>query len=171
METRILGLLSAALILCLSATWPSATYGQATPSLSEGETYVHRYARPGQATQTIYIWGAVDRPGVWRVHPNTGIVELFSVVHPSGYGIENPATKTNVRLRLHRTVNGDMKMIREMELGRLLEMNRNQRPVIEGGDVIEIRTVRRRTFSIQTVATIVGTLSSVTLLAIRIIRF
>jgi hypothetical protein len=58
-----------------------------------------------------------------------------------------------------------------MRLSELLEMPPQERPTLQPQDVIEVRSVQTRKFSFETVSTVIGTLSSVTLLVIRIFDF
>jgi len=156
--------------LFLAASSPVECRGQETmPSSVTRGDYVNTYARPGQATETVYIWGAVDKPGVWKIAPKTGLVELFSVVHPSGYGLETPGRDREVVLRIHRTEGGTTRMAHEFKLTELLEMRPDERPLLQPEDVVEVRTVESRSFGLNVVGTIVGTLSSVTLLVLRIV--
>lgn len=136
-----------------------------------GDSYVNTYARPGEATQTVYVWGAVGNPGIWEIETGTGLVELFSVVRPTGYGEESPGTRTRILLRIHRTTDGETRVVTEMRLSELLEMPPPERPFLRPQDVIEVRNVQTRKFSLETVGTVIGTLSSVTLLVIRIFEF
>jgi len=155
---------SATIALALLAMLASPLLAQA-----QEEEYTYRYARPGQATQKVYIWGAVDQPGVWEVAPETDLVELFSVVRPTGYGTETVDTKSEVVVRIHRTDDGRTRVVSETRLGTLLSQGPSQRPTLQAGDVVEVRTIESRKFSFSTVSTIVGTLSSVTLLVLRIV--
>ena len=145
---------------------------KAQPDLGgAGEGYVNTYARPGEATQTVYVWGAVGTPGIWEIETGTNLVELFSVVRPTGYGEESPGIRTRVLLRIHRTTDGETRVAHEMRLSELLQMRPQERPSLQPQDVIEVRNVQTRKFSFQLVSTVVGTLSSVTLLVIRIFDF
>jgi hypothetical protein len=138
-----------------------------SPSVSRSD-YVNTYARPGQATHTVYVWGAVSQPGIWKIEPETGLVELFSVVQPSGYGVQTPGTRSKVRLRIHRSEGGTMEVVNELTLSKLLDLTPSQRPSLQAQDVIEVRTIEQRRFSFSTVSAVIGTLSSLTLLVIRI---
>jgi len=158
------------MLLLTALTGPGVARGQ--PDLGgAGEDYVNTYARPGEATQTVYVWGAVGTPGIWEIETGTNLVELFSVVRPTGYGEQSPGTRTKVLLRIHRTTDGETRVAHEMRLSELLAMPPPERPALQPQDVIEVRSVQTRTFSFQTVSTVVGTLSSLTLLAIRIFEF
>lgn len=130
--------------------------------------HVHTYARSGHATHTVYVWGAVDQPGVWKIEPSTGLVEFFSVVSPRGYGVEGAGTKKEVTLRIHRSSDGDPQLVREIQLNDLLELPRSQRPALQAGDVLEVRTKEERKFSFETVTGVLGTVSSLVLLGLRI---
>lgn len=145
---------------------------KAQPDLGgAGEDYVNTYARPGEATQTVYVWGAVGTPGIWEIETGTSLVELFSVVRPTGYGEESTGTRTRILLRIHRTTDGETRVAHEMRLSELLEMPPPERPSLQPQDVIEVRSVQTRKFSFETVSTVIGSLSSVTLLIIRIFEF
>lgn len=157
---------------CLLIVFSAGTsFGQGTPEFEGQQGNVYTYARPGQATQTVYVWGGVDRPGIWRVATDTDLVELFSVVHPGGYGAEGTGTRTEIVFRINRSSGGNMQVAHEMQLQELLEMNPAQRPTLQGEDVIEVRATQKRKFSFSTVSAVIGTLSSVTLLVIRLARF
>jgi hypothetical protein len=170
MSQRILLFLYAPMIVLMAVAGPRAAWGQ--PDLGgAGEDYVNTYARPGEATQTVYVWGAVGTPGIWEIEPGTGLVELFSVVRPTGYGEESPGTRTKVLLRIHRTTDGETRVVTEMRLSELLAMPPPERPFLRPQDVVEVRNIQTRKFSLETVGTVIGTLSSVTLLVIRIFEF
>lgn len=153
----------------LTLFWPPDVSAQSSPRVEGQKGHVNTYARPGQATQTVYIWGAIDNPGVWEIGPDTGLVELFSVVHPSGYANESLGTETQVTIRIHRTRNNEMRVVSEMPLEKLLELSPSERPSLQGQDVIEVRTVQKRKFGFQIISTVVGTLSSLTLLIFRLV--
>lgn len=158
------------MLLLTAMSSPRVVKGQ--PDLGgAGEEYVNTYARPGEATQTVYVWGAVGTPGIWQIEPGTGLVELFSVVRPTGYGEESPGTRTEILLRIHRTTDGETRVVTEMPLSELLDMPPPERPSLQPQDVVEVRNIQTRTFSFETVSTVIGTLSSVTLLVIRILDF
>ena len=131
------------------------------------DDYVNRYARPGRATETVYVWGAVSQPGIWKIEPGTGLVELFSVVRPTGFGTESPQTRKDIVVRIRRTREGQSRVAHELELEELLDMPPGERPSLQPNDILEVRTVEKRAFSFRTFSTVVGTLSSVTLLIIR----
>lgn len=146
-----------------------AAHGQAasTPTVPS-ENHVHTYARPGHATQTVYVWGAVSQPGIWKIEPNTDLVELFSVVHPSGYGVETTDTRKKVVLRIRRSAGGQTRVAHEMDLDELMDMRPSRRPTLRGGDVLEVRTVEKQKFDFERFGSILGTLSSLVLLGLRI---
>lgn len=158
-------------VFCALMMLPGGAVGQSVPDSEGRQGNVYTYARPGQGTHTVYVWGGVDQPGVWRIATDTDLVELFSVVHPGGYGAEGTGTRTEIVFRINRSSGGTMQVAHEMQLQELLEMNPAQRPTLQAEDVIEVRATEKRKFSFATVSTVVGTLSSVTLLVIRLARF
>jgi protein involved in polysaccharide export with SLBB domain len=116
----------------------------------------------------VYVWGAVSQPGIWKIEPGTGLVELFSVVRPTGFGTESPRTRKDIVIRIRRSTGGVSRVAHELELEDLLDMPPDERPSLQPEDILEVRTVEKRGFSFRTFSTIVGTLSSVTLLIIRV---
>jgi protein involved in polysaccharide export with SLBB domain len=160
-------LLVASLLVGLHAP---PVYAQVTPSASapSEDAVVYRFAGPGQATETIYVLGAVEKSGIWNVEPTTGLVELFSLVRPSGYGVQGAQTSQEVRIRIYRSTNGASRVALDETLSDILAMGPNRRPSLEGGDVVDVTVVEDRTFSIGTLSTVVGTLSSLVLLGLRL---
>jgi hypothetical protein len=132
------------------------------------EEYVNTYSRPGRATHTIYVWGAVSQPGIWRVEKGAGLVEFLSVVRPSGFGVETPGTNQKVVLRIRRTEGGESRIVHNLTVEELLDIAPGDRPSLQAGDVLEVRSVSRRGITFQTVSTVVGTVSSLVLLGFRL---
>ncbi|NBC86180.1 MAG: hypothetical protein GVY25_08315 [Bacteroidetes bacterium] len=163
--------LTGILIGLLLALAPPESRAQEPTAEAPRSDYVHTYARTGEPTETVYVWGAVATPGVWEVEPGTGLMELFSVVQPTGFGTDPPGTDRKIRLRIHRTQNGETIVAHEMELQDLLDRRPAARPSLQPHDVIEVRTIETRTFGLRTIGSVVGTLSSVALLVIRVLEF
>ena len=112
MRTSTIGLLLMLAVALSVSPWVSISHAQVGADRSDGERQVYTYARPGQETITLYVWGAVNQPGIWKVAPKTGLVELFSVIQPRGYGVESPSTDTDVMVRIHRTRDGQTRLVR-----------------------------------------------------------
>jgi hypothetical protein len=110
----------------------------------------------------------VSQPGIWRVERSAGLVEFLSVVRPSGFGVESPGTNQKVVIRIRRAVSGESRVVHKLTAEELLDFAPNERPSLQAGDVLEVRTVTRRGLSFQTVSTVVGTLSSLILLGFRL---
>lgn len=150
---------------------PPPTQAQTSPASSAvSSDHIHTYARAGRATQTVYVWGAVTQPGIWKIEPGTGLVELFSVVRPDGYGVETPDVQKTILLRIRRSTGGQPRIAHEMSIDELLEMPPDRRPSLQPQDILEVRTIENRKFNFQTVTSVVGTLSSLVLLGLRIFR-
>lgn len=155
----------------LALNLASPTHAQDSPASSTVRSeHVYTYARPGQATHTVYVWGAVNQPGIWKIEPGTDLVEFLSIIRPSGFGVETASTRQDVILRIHRSNRGESRIVHEMELDELLDMTPNRRPSLQPEDVLEVRTVERRKFSFQTFTSVLGTVSSLVLLGLRIFR-
>lgn len=149
----------------------SSAHAQDTPTSSTIRSeHVYTYARPGHATHTVYVWGAVNQPGIWKIEPGTDLVEFLSIIRPSGFGVETASTRQDVILRIHRSTRGESRVVHELKLDELLGMTPSRRPSLQAEDVLEVRTVEKRKFSFQTFTSVLGTVSSLVLLGLRIFR-
>ncbi len=128
---------------------------------------VNQYARSGRSTITVFIWGEVGTPGVWRVEPDVDLIELLSVVGVTGVGVDEPDMSQRISLRIYREEGGQRSEIYSQQLDHLLTGGRAY-PTLQDRDILEVVTRRRRRLGLQTVALIVGTVASITLLALRI---
>ena len=158
-------------LLSLTATFSPTSQAQdpdVPSSVRTGDEYVQTFARPGRATHTIYIWGAVASPGIWKVETETDLVELLSVVRPTNYGTQRAGTRDKVVIRIHRSQGGRRGVVFESTMEELLSTPSNRRPSLAADDVVEIQSIQRRRVGFQTISTVVGTLSSLTILALRI---
>lgn len=129
---------------------------------------VHQYARPGYATKTVYIWGAVGMPGVWKVEEDADLIELLSAAGLRGYGEDQRGGRTNLILRIYRKSAGSRSEIFREEVDRLLVGEQNY-PSLQEEDVLAIEAKQR--FGWQNVTAILGAAASVSLLVIRIVAF
>lgn len=150
------------LIVSLAALSPSASKAQdpdVPSTVRTGDEYVQTFARPGRATHTVYIWGAVATPGIWKVETETDLVELLSVVRPTNYGTQRAGTRDKVVIRIHRSQGGSRGVVFESTMKDLLSTPSSRRPSLEADDLIEIQSIQRRRVGFQTISTVVGTLT------------
>ena len=143
-----------------------AAYGQIP---DEEETYSYRYAELGRTTIDVYVWGAVGRPGIWKVASEIDLIELLSVAQVPGVGQEDAAMNQTVELRIYRTEAGKRKTIYTEKLDLILASGQAY-PALQDGDVVEVVTQRRSRFRLQTISQLVGTAASLSLLIIRVTR-
>lgn len=167
---RVPPLLVLGLLFAVSMAPPTRAQEPSPASSAVRSDHVYTYARPGHATQTVYVWGAVSQPGIWKIEPGTDLVEFLSIVRPSGYGVETPGTRQDVVLRVHRSSGGEARVVHEMRLDELLDRPPSRRPSLQPEDVLEVRTVEQRKFSFQTLTSVLGTVSSLVLLGLRIFQ-
>lgn len=126
---------------------------------------VYEYARPGYPTKTIYVWGAVSSAGIWRVESNTELIEFLSAVRVPGFGSDQRGGSGDLVLRIYRNGPDGRDEIYTESIKNLL-VGRPDYPALQDMDIVTIE-VRRR-IGWQSVASVVGALSSVTLLIIRL---
>jgi hypothetical protein len=155
--------------LLLGGASPAAAQGGPEGSLSSGDSFTHRFAGPGQATMTVYLWGSVGRSGIWEIERDTEIVELLSAANVPGLGADQVETRERLLLRIYRQQSAERSEVYEESLEDVLETG-TQAPQLQEGDVLVIETQTRRRLSLQTITRYVGTLSSVALLVLRFVR-
>ena len=59
------------------------------------QSYVNEFARPGQPTTTLYLWGAVGTTGIWRVERDVDLIQLLSVARVPGIGASQQDVRQN----------------------------------------------------------------------------
>lgn len=164
--------LLAALLACLL---PLANVGYAqsfdAPTLDqERESFIYDLARPGRATQTVYVWGAVGRPGIWRIEPGTNLIELLSAARVPSISTEMRETRRITFLSIYRGEGSQRHKIYEAKLQDLIAEEQSTYPVLQDGDILEVEQREKQRLSFRTVAQYVGTASALTLLVLRLVR-
>lgn len=137
------------------------------PSAALAQEPVHHYARPGYATKTVYVWGSVGTPGVWKVEEDIGLIELLSAARLIGYGATQRGGPQELILRIYRESGGDRREIYREQVDQLLAGPQTY-PTLQEGDVIAVESKQK--IGWQTIASVVGAASSVALLFIRLTR-
>lgn len=142
-------------------TSPQLVSAQGLPLPEED---VRTLARPGQPTITVYLWGTVGSPGVWRVERDMDLVRFLSVVQVPGIGGEDQNVRRNFKLRIYRRVygtdDGDRREVYTEDVSNLLEGDAKIPPSLQDGDIIAVETQTRRKFSFRTVFEVVRTTAS-----------
>jgi protein involved in polysaccharide export with SLBB domain len=141
-----------------------ASYGQ-IPDM--GEAFAYRYAEEGRTTIDVYVWGAVGRPGIWKVASDVDLIELLSVAQVPGVGEVDASIDQTVMLQIYRTQGGRRQTVYSEQLDMILASGQAY-PALQEGDIVEVITRRRKRFGLQVVSQLVGTAASLVLLIIRI---
>lgn len=132
-----------------------------------GSQYINQYARAGRPTITIFLWGEVGTPGVWRVEPDVDLIELLSVVGVTGIGVDEVGTRRRTILRIYREEGGQRSEIYNVPLERIVSEGRAY-PALQDGDVLEVVTRSRGRVSFSLVTQVIGAAAALTLLIIQL---
>ena len=151
-------LATACLAAGLSALRPSAAHAQDL-QLPE-QSYVNEFARPGQPTMTLYLWGTVGTTGIWRVERDVDLIQLLSVAQVPGIGASQQDVRQNFILHIYREVNGERNQIYEEEIQNLIGGGAKPVPPLQSGDILAVETQTRRRISLNLVFTTLRTVSS-----------
>lgn len=163
------------LIAALFIGWPASSLAQAPGAdvggLGGEDTFINDFRTPGEPSMTVYIWGSVGNPGIWRVNRDVDFIRLLSAAGVPGLGQDDPETRTRVNIRVYRQDGTDRRKIYEERVNEILERGRNI-PDVRDGDVIEVETERRRsaTSQFQFITSVLGSGASLALLIFRLVE-
>ncbi len=152
------------LLLALGLALPATAQGVATSA--GGETFTYEFFRPGRATMTIYIWGSVARPGIWRVEPEVDLIELLSAARVPTLR-EDEQYNERLWLVIYRGEQSQRRQIYRKLMEDLLEEGATY-PNLQGGDILELEVERQRRISFRTILQLVGTGTTLVLLLFRL---
>ena len=124
------------------------------------QSYINEFARPGQPTMTLYLWGSVGTTGIWRVERDVDLIQLLSVARVPGVGASQQDVRQNFILHIYREVNGERSQIYEEEIQNLIGGGAKPVPPLQSGDVLTVETQTRRRLNLNLVFTTLRTVSS-----------
>ncbi|PEN12829.1 hypothetical protein CRI94_12555 [Longibacter salinarum] len=150
---------------------PLSTYAQGVAGSGSTPTdaNIQTYARPGEATMIVNVWGEANRPGIWRVERDVDLVEFLSVVQVPGIGLDQIGQRSTPYVVIYRSVGGERKQIYREKIEDILEEGSSY-PDLQNNDILAIEVKRRRTIGLRMISTLIGTASSLTLLVLRLSR-
>ncbi len=154
------------LLLLLPA---DASRGQVIASERQG--FIYDFARPGRPTITVYVWGAVGQPGIWRINPGTTLIELLSAAGIPGIVTEQRRTRLTTIVRIWRGEQVQRNLVYEAQLQDLLTEEQETYPTLRNGDILEIEVDEDRKITFRTVIEYLSAAASLTLLALRLLRY
>jgi hypothetical protein len=137
---------------------PFAAQAQDLPLPEPG--YVNEFARPGQPTMTLYLWGAVGTTGIWRVERDVDLIQLLSVASVPGVGTAEGDVRRRFVLHIYRDEGGERREIYAEEVENLIGGGGAPAPALQDGDILAIETRERRRISLDLVFTTLRTVSS-----------
>jgi hypothetical protein len=124
------------------------------------QPYVNEFARPGQPTMTLYLWGAVGTTGIWRVERDVDLIQLLSVAGVPGVGTSERDVRRRFVLHIYRDEDGERREIYAEEVENLIGGGAAPVPALQDGDILAIETRERRRISVNLVFTTLRTVSS-----------
>jgi hypothetical protein len=144
-----------------------------SPGIYGSSVANYYFARPGDFTILVSVWGAVGRSGRYEIPVGSDIGDLLSLAGGPGadvrgvigadvYARRGAGTTT---VRLSRLQGQGREIIMELRIEDLLRLREDTVPLQEG-DVIMIDTIRR--FNIWDLFTLISTSASLILLLDRI---
>lgn len=158
----------------LGVVGPTDAHGQAFGRVEETETNLSYfyYARPGEATIQVSVWGSGGQTGVIEVPDTTDLNTLLTLTGGTsaiGTRQEN-RDPPEVTVRLYRKKSGERTKIFESQVKALMEGTETP-PSLQENDVVMIETVKQRHFGFRDALSIASSVGSIILLALRLRDF
>jgi protein involved in polysaccharide export with SLBB domain len=159
---------AAGLWIALAAT---PALGQEFGRVEETETNVayFYYARPGQATVQVSVWGTVPRPGIYEIPDTTDLDKLLTMA--GGLPIEarrRGDRRAEITVRLFRPQESGRELLLETDADSMLRGS-TAYPSLEENDIVVVETIRPKDrFGFRDVLSLASTLGTLTLLGLRI---
>jgi hypothetical protein len=125
------------------------------------------YAKPGQATVQVMVWGS--QPGVYEVPDSTNLDLLLTLAGGPNIGSRSDRQKpTQVTVRLYRPEQSRQEPLFEASMERMASGD-VEYPTLRSGDIVMIETVQPSRFTWRDGLSLLTTAASLALLTLRII--
>jgi len=154
-------------VLCAQAQSQPRTFGIAEDRQTNVPSYFY-HVLPGEATIQVYVWGTVGAPGAYTVSTRTTMDEVLTLAGGPRLDVVEDSYDVTTTIRLYR-IQGDRRTsIYEATLETMIREPQNY-PTLEGGDVIEVSTFRRRNLNFRDYLGIVGSIAALGIAVERLV--
>lgn len=131
---------------------------------------MYRYARPGESTVRVNVWGDVRQSGLYEIPVGTDLLDLLSMAGGPDLPEERRRERRSVVLQLSRSTEGRYELFFEAPLDDVAAQQRLL-PEIKNGDILTVRTIVKDRFGwrdVLAVTSAAGTIAVVVLNALRL---
>ena len=128
------------------------------------------HAQPGDATVQVSVWGTIPRPGIYEVPDSTDLDKLLTMAGgaPLQPRQENRDAAT-VNVRVYRPTPDSARSVLFASSIEAMLSEDTDYPLLRDDDIIVIETIQpRRRFTWRDVLSVLSSVGTVTLLALRI---
>lgn len=144
---------------------------QSLDRLQETETSVSYfyYARPGDATVQVSVWGTIGGTGIYEIPEDTKLDKLLTMAGGAPIDArQRGQDPDDIQIKLYRTNDdGEREIIYDAPLERLIEDTTY--PVLQDDDIMIVELERARTpLRFRDILGVASSLASLTLLGIRL---
>ena len=145
------------------------------PAAPAQSVEAYEYARTGRPTMTLYVWGDVSRPGIWRVERDLDPIEFLTLLNVQTGGTEQEVREKRY-LKIYRH-EGISAATHGPDIDRILAFEAELEEVFTGtsdlefrdGDVLTLEVeTSRKFFTLQNVSSLIGTAATLVLLIFRL---
>ncbi|WP_022836139.1 SLBB domain-containing protein [Salisaeta longa] len=160
-------------VLLLLLAWSGPAHAQEIGRIAEmketNNVAYFYFARPGQATVQVQLWGTVPRPGIYEIPINTDLDKLLTMaggapIAPRGENQDPP----KIYVRVFRPATSTEAPLFEARLQDMLRGGLSY-PDLQDGDIITVETIRPPDgFTWRDALSLTSTGLSLTLLLLRI---
>lgn len=154
------------LCLLLSASAPS--FAQAvnpTDVISSGTSY-HIFAQPGEPTVEVFVLGS-GHSGIYVVGASTTLLDLLALTGAGSNVIDDSEYVRGATVRLMREQGNTRTLVYERDFDQFLA-EPDTYPSLQNGDIFTVEIKQRRRLGVRLVLEYASSLSSITLLVLRL---
>jgi hypothetical protein len=152
--------------LILLSVAPALAQRNPTDVISQGTAY-RVFAQPGESTIEVLVLGDASS-GVYVIGEGVDLSKFLALVGGAGGQTRSTDVVVTTTIRLLREEGGQRSVVYEAPLEELLR-NPSAYPSLQEGDIFTIDTEARRRFNLRETLSIVSSLTSITLLVLRLV--
>ncbi len=154
-------LLILGLLLLASTSLPAQSY-------TGGGAYYY-FARPGDRTVLVSLWGAVRLPGKYEVREGTDLADLLSIAGGPMTESETGRAFQEIRVSISRSEASQRRIVFDMRYDSLLVYT-GAFPVLQEGDIVNVRNIVHERFNWRDAISITTAMAAIALVIERLVR-
>lgn len=156
--------------LLIASLGPVPVGAQSLDRIDETRSTVRYFyfARPGEATVQVSVWGTVPQPGIYEIPLGTDLERLLTMAGGTANEPRTEDVERQTTVRLYRPRGGARELLYEASVEELLRET-SRYPELQDEDVMVVETTVDEQFRLRDVFTYVSGIATVVLLIDRLV--